>query len=60
MVTYWIYHNGKPIASVRLPYGASDSDIRNAACRQSAVFCDRPNEAPFEFERKCLVGEIQR
>lgn len=59
MQTYWIYYNNQPVTAVRLPLGSSDASIRAAACRHSAIFCNRPFEAPFEFELKCQHGEIR-
>lgn len=59
MRTFWIYYSGQPVTGVRLPLGSSEAEIRNAACRHSDIFCNRPLEAPFEFELKCRHGEIR-
>lgn len=59
MQTYWIYYNGQPVTAVRLPFKSSDTSIRAAACQQSAILCNRPYEAPFEFELKVQWGEIR-
>jgi hypothetical protein len=62
MRTFWIYHSGRPVHAVRLPAGATESEIKSKAAgeldRLPGVFCE-PLEAPFEHALKIQWGEIK-
>lgn len=63
MMTYWLYFNGSPIASVREERGQSDNTIRGIAVahhdRNPTLFADHPRIAPERHRERLRYSEVR-
>lgn len=59
--TFWLYHNGYALASVRAPAGATNADVRALAAEQhdAVPACYGTGMAPFEYRAALLRADVR-
>lgn len=63
MLTYWLYYNGQPIASVRESSGQSANTIRGIAIaqheRNPTLYADHPAVLPGEHRERLRFSTVR-